>query len=469
MTVSSTVNTSPIYAGNDTTGPWAFSFKTFDQAELEVIKASSAGVETILTLTTEYTVSLNGDQNASPGGEVTTVANVATGESLRVRWVGIPTQETDIQNAGGFYPEVIENALDKLTMLTQRNTEEIGRAVKTTITSGDDPDALVASLLAAEANAAASEAAAAVSAGNASTSETNAAASAASINPTTFVKRDGTQGMQGLLQLDYSTDIASAATVDLGTATGNSVTVTHSSGTTAITSFGGAATVQKGGIVAVIPSISGGTLTVTHHATNMILLGGANITLASGDVLLMMKNHDSNAEWKHVGGWKADGTAWVTSGNVKLAGDTVQVVEATPYTTAGSTATAIPFDTTIPQNTEGAELTTASITPTNASNRLRIECVVPYIDGSTISVVTAALFQDSNADALALGLHRISTASYPSCIYFWHEMAAGTTSATTFKLRAGPSTGTAYFNQRSSGETMGGVGAVRLRITEIQV
>ena len=309
MTVSSTVNTSPIYAGNDTTGPWAFSFKTFDQAELEVIKASSAGVETILTLTTEYTVSLNGDQNASPGGEVTTVANVATGESLRVRWVGIPTQETDIQNAGGFYPEVIENALDKLTMLTQRNTEEIGRAVKTTITSGGDPDALVASLLAAEVNAAASEAAAAVSAGNASTSETNAAASAASINPTTFVKRDGTQGMQGLLQLDYSSDIASAATVDLGTAIGNSVTITHSSGTTATTSFGGAS-LQKGTIIAVTPSISGGTYSLTHHATNLNLAGGADITLASGDTLLMRKEHDSNAEWKQVGGWRADGLPW---------------------------------------------------------------------------------------------------------------------------------------------------------------
>ena len=120
----------------------------------------------------------------------------------------------------------------------------------------------------------------------------------------------GAHKLAGLQQLDYSSDIASGATVDLGTATGNSVTVTHSTGTTAITSFGGGATVQKGGIVAVIPSISGGTLTVTHHATNMILLGGANITLASGDVLLMMKNHDSNAEWKHVGGCRADGTAW---------------------------------------------------------------------------------------------------------------------------------------------------------------
>lgn len=336
MTVSSTVNTSPIYAGNDTTGPWAFSFKTFAQEELEVIKASATGVETILTLTTDYTVSLNGDQNASPGGEVTTVANVATGESLRVRWVGIPTQETDIQNASGFYPEVIENALDKLTMLTQRNTEEVGRAVKTTITSGDDPDALVASLLAAEANAAASEAAAAVSAGNASTSETNAAASAASVDPTSFVKRDGTQGMQGLLQLDYSSDIASAATVDLGTATGNSVDVTHSTGTTAITSLGGAS-LQAGTEIETRFVITGGTLTLTHHATNLYLAGGANITLANGDVIRWRKMHSSNAEWKMVGGVKADGTAWATSmSTARLIGRTTAGTGAQEEITVGS-------------------------------------------------------------------------------------------------------------------------------------
>ena len=138
----------------------------------------------------------------------------------------------------------------------------------------------------------------------------------------------GTLKLAGLQQLDYSADISSGATVDLGTATGNSVTVTHSSGTTAITSFGGAATAQKGTIIAVIPSISGGTLTVTHHATNMILLGGVNITLASGDVLLMMKNHDSNAEWKQVGGWKADGTAWVTT----AAGTTLTIGPFTAWT-----------------------------------------------------------------------------------------------------------------------------------------
>lgn len=113
----------------------------------------------------------------------------------------------------------------------------------------------------------------------------------------------------GLIKADYSSDIASGATVDLGTATGNSVTVTHSSGTTAITSLGGAS-LQAGTEIETIFSISGGTLTITHHATNLYLAGGANITLANGDTIRWKKMHDSNAEWKMVGGVRASGVAW---------------------------------------------------------------------------------------------------------------------------------------------------------------
>lgn len=132
---------------------------------------------------------------------------------------------------------------------------------------------------------------------------------------------DGTQfqllgqmpsALTGLLSFKAGSDIASSATVDLGTATGNSVTVTHSTGTTAITSLGGAS-LQAGTEIETIFSISGGTLTITHHPTNLYLAGGANITLANGDVIRWRKMHDSNAEWKMVGGVKADGTAWVAS------------------------------------------------------------------------------------------------------------------------------------------------------------
>jgi hypothetical protein len=119
--------------------------------------------------------------------------------------------------------------------------------------------------------------------------------------------------MAGVLQLDKSTDIVAAATTDLGTATGNSVTVTHASGTLAITSFGAATDLQAGTVIDVTLSISGGTLTLTHNATSLYIPGGLNLTLADKDVLRLQKTSDSNAYWKVVGGVKADGTPLVST------------------------------------------------------------------------------------------------------------------------------------------------------------
>jgi hypothetical protein len=116
-----------------------------------------------------------------------------------------------------------------------------------------------------------------------------------------------------VLQLDKSSDIVAAATTDLGTATGNSVTVTHASGTLAITSFGAATDLQAGTVIDVTLSISGGTLTLTHNATSLYIPGGLNLTLADKDVLRLQKTSDSNAYWKVVGGVKADGTPLVST------------------------------------------------------------------------------------------------------------------------------------------------------------
>ena len=111
----------------------------------------------------------------------------------------------------------------------------------------------------------------------------------------------GANKFSGLQQLKFSADIASAATVDLGAVTGNSVAVTHSTGTTAITSLGGA-TLQKGTVIRTLFDISGGTLSLTHHATNLILPGGDDIVLSDNDWLEWTKMHDSNAEWMLTGG-----------------------------------------------------------------------------------------------------------------------------------------------------------------------
>lgn len=127
--------------------------------------------------------------------------------------------------------------------------------------------------------------------------------------------RKSGDSMSGLLQLDQSTNIVAAATTDLGTATGNAVTVTHASGTVAITSFGGAS-LQSGTELTITWSVSGGTLTATHNATSLILPSAANLTIADGDVWKAQKTDDAQAYWRVIDITKADGTPIYTASSV---------------------------------------------------------------------------------------------------------------------------------------------------------
>jgi hypothetical protein len=52
------------------------------------------------------------------------------------------TQQTDLTNQGGFYPEVINDALDKATIQIQQLKENVDRAAKVPITSTDNVDQL---------------------------------------------------------------------------------------------------------------------------------------------------------------------------------------------------------------------------------------------------------------------------------------------------------------------------------------
>jgi len=121
-----------------------------------------------------------------------------------------------------------------------------------------------------------------------------------------------------------------------------------------------------------------------------------------------------------------------------------------------STTNTIPFDDTIPQNTEGEELLTASITPTSTSNYLRVRATLPMVSRSSGGGVTVALFKDSGADALNAGTALIGSSSeYGNISIEWVEQATST-SAQTFKLRYGGNTAsTAYVNRRGSGALYG--------------
>jgi hypothetical protein len=105
---------------------------------LDVIKLTvSTGTESTLVLTTDYTVSLNGDQNSNPGGTVTLTAGaLASGFTLTITSNIANLQPTDLTNQGGFYPEVITDSLDRATIQIQQIADIGDRTLKIPISDG---------------------------------------------------------------------------------------------------------------------------------------------------------------------------------------------------------------------------------------------------------------------------------------------------------------------------------------------
>lgn len=137
MTISSEIRKVGPFAGNDTTTVFPFDFKVFRAEDLQVIWFDEAtSVELTLTLDTDYTASVNSNQNANPGGNVTLNQPLPSGEMLTITSKLPFLQPADLTNQGGFYPAVITNALDRLTIFVQQLQERLGRALVAPISDG---------------------------------------------------------------------------------------------------------------------------------------------------------------------------------------------------------------------------------------------------------------------------------------------------------------------------------------------
>lgn len=153
---------------------------------------------------------------------------------------------------------------------------------------------------------------------------------------------------------------------------------------------------------------------------------------------------------------------------VRRPGDVVQTIVMSTNAVATGTAT-IPNDDTIPQSGEGTQFLSGSITPTSKANELIHENAIGYAANITAAWVIAALFQDSDANAIASNhtyVHPTANAAIPVPIL--HRMLAGTTAAITFKLRAGLSAaGTLTFCGVNGARFLGGSKTVGHVIREI--
>ena len=129
MTVSS-LTTKNSHDGDNSTPAFPYTFKIFDDDDITVIiRTDSTGTETVKTKTTHYTVSGVGNTN---GGNVTfTSGNIpASGETVLLLRNTPLTQATDYTPNDPFPAATHEDALDKLTLISQDTQEEIDRSIK---------------------------------------------------------------------------------------------------------------------------------------------------------------------------------------------------------------------------------------------------------------------------------------------------------------------------------------------------
>jgi len=167
----------------------------------------------------------------------------------------------------------------------------------------------------------------------------------------------------------------------------------------------------------------------------------------------------------------SNGTTWQSSAP-SGSGKFVQQVRSFSTSYASGTTT-IPLDDTIPQSTEGTEFLTVTITPSNSASTLLVEASLTSGASNNGTTIIASVFRDSGADAIAASATTQTNAvNKLTQVYVRQVVNAGSTSATTFKVRAGPKTGdagTVFINgdPATSARIFGGVCVSSLTVTEI--
>nr|AKH47641.1 hypothetical protein [uncultured marine virus] len=132
MTVTATNDRRANVTGDGAILVFAYDFKILANTDLEVYHVSSAGVATLLTLTTDYTVSGVG---VAGGGNVTLTAayavagTPASNESILMLGETAKTQLTNLLQNGAYNAEVQEAIGDKLTLIANEFEREQDRSL----------------------------------------------------------------------------------------------------------------------------------------------------------------------------------------------------------------------------------------------------------------------------------------------------------------------------------------------------
>ena len=135
MTISTSNRRAGPYLGDGTQTAFPFNFKVFAAGDVRAFVANAQGSETELAAQ-DYRVTLHPDQETRPGGVLQLHNPLDTGNKLAIISAMPVTQPVVFTNQGGFYPTIINDSLDRLTICVQQLEETVSRCMVGTVNSG---------------------------------------------------------------------------------------------------------------------------------------------------------------------------------------------------------------------------------------------------------------------------------------------------------------------------------------------
>jgi hypothetical protein len=121
----SNVSRRVVYTGSAGAGPYAFSFEIIDSTDVDVYKN-----DTLLTLTTNYTVTINSNGT----GSVTLVSAATSSDRITIVGSRAIERTTDFVTGGDLFANTLNEEIDSQTIFVQQVAETAERSIKAPVT-----------------------------------------------------------------------------------------------------------------------------------------------------------------------------------------------------------------------------------------------------------------------------------------------------------------------------------------------
>lgn len=128
-----------------------FGFLIFEKTDVYVATADDPEAQAkMLVYGQDYSVEMNADQTATPGGTVVLTTPIVKGNIFVVGSAVAYTQNMRLTNYSRFPPEIINEAMDRVVVQIQQLVERLGRTLSVPPTSDSTPEQLIEKLMSAQ-------------------------------------------------------------------------------------------------------------------------------------------------------------------------------------------------------------------------------------------------------------------------------------------------------------------------------